>query len=694
MPICHELKDLVCTIDRAAVLRAMQCSVDSPACKTVVREYEKIYPRIFPILKPVGIVGMDRLPASAETAQYRAGLPVIYMCTSIGGTAVAESRSAFQEGNYLEGLLWDTMADCALFSLEKAAVEQLRAFCAENGVGICAQLSAPEDIPMSIQRVIWERLELKKRFGIHISDGYMFDPVKTVCTVFVLTEDSDIFQAGHDCRKCGNTGCLFRSIPDVKVTVCQGGHEEGVLVKAQERLIDTLIRQGYKITAACGGKGRCNKCGIRILEGNAAVSDADRQAFSETELAAGWRLSCQLFPVEDLKISLPIDNQGEFEVIAEHSENTELHEEEDQSFFVSIDIGTTTVAMELLGAGSGKIIHSATIVNSQRVYGADVMTRIDASVNGKQAELQQSIQKDLKSGFQRLLADGGVDRAKVGHIAVSGNTTMTHLLMGYDCTKLGTYPFQPVTTDFIEGSGKEILGFETAETSVLPGISAFVGGDIVSGLYACGFHKTEELCLLIDLGTNGEMALGSRDRILVTSTAAGPAFEGGNISCGMGSVNGAICAANYKGGGLALKTIGGKEPVGICGTGVIELTAALLSAGYLSETGALCEKYFASGVPLATSFDGKGIVFTQKDVRELQLAKSAIRAGIEVLLLKYGVRASDVKQIYLAGGFGYRLDAEKAIAIGMIPKAFEGRIQAVGNSSLAGTSKYLLSTTS
>ena len=183
--------------------------------------------------------------------------------------------------------------------------------------------------------------------------------------------------------------------------------------------------------------------------------------------------------------------------------------------------------------------------------------------------------------------------------------------------------------------------------------------------------------------------MGNKDRILVTSTAAGPAFEGGNITWGTGSIPGAICSVKLEGTDVQVKTIRDQAPEGICGTGVVEITAELVREEIVSDSGVLDDEFFERGFPLAKTPDGKEIVFTQKDVREIQLAKAAVRAGVETLLLRYGIEKEDVSRVYLAGGFGYKLDTSKAIAIGMLPEEFKDRIEAVGNSSLAGAVKYL-----
>ena len=262
--------------------------------------------------------------------------------------------------------------------------------------------------------------------------------------------------------------------------------------------------------------------------------------------------------------------------------------------------------------------------------------------------------------------------------------------MGYSCETLGVYPFTPVNIQTIETTLKELLRTEEISDCpvvVLPGISTYVGGDIISGLFALEFDKRKEISVLIDLGTNGEMAIGNQERILVTSTAAGPAFEGGNIVCGTGSIPGAICHVAMDADlHVETETIGGKPPVGICGTGVIESTCELLRTERINETGRLDEEYFEEGFPLT---EDEKIRIYQKDVREIQLAKSAIRAGLETLIRKYQVSCEDIDQIYIAGGFGYKLDIEKAVQIGLLPEECKEKITAVGNSSLQGAKKSL-----
>jgi len=689
------------------VLHAIDCMTDSPVYEEFVDEYADIHEELLKMAEPVGILGFGKLTDKTATGEYSAGTQVIFAVTSVGDKIKQYSTRAFAEGDYVRGMLADAIADSALFSLEGRMLEKLKAVCGEHGVGILKRLEAPHDIPMEVQREVWERLKLKETLGIDISCGYMFDPVKTTCQVFVISEDADTFKAQHDCRKCSNTDCKYRNIPKVEITVKKGAETKKLLLEDGQSLMEILIQNGYYISAVCGGKGRCGKCKVRVLKGSAPVTAEDEKFFTKEELDAGWRLSCLLYPTEDLTVVFELEDESEFVAVSEYgSKSGEMSGDKidaygeieacdkdgtcDTEYYIAIDIGTTTIAMQLLGKTSGDIKHTITTVNSQRKYGADVITRIKASVDSKKSELKECILKDLKEGMQALLKVTGVEMSKVTCIAIAGNTTMIHLLMGYDCDGLGVYPFTPVNIDMIVGSMEDVLGISgDAKVVILPGISTYVGGDIVSGLYACGFNKTEEINLLVDLGTNGEMALGNRDKMLVTSTAAGPAFEGGNIEWGMGSVAGAICSVELDGVRAKCHTILDKEPVGICGTGVVEAVAELLREDILDDTGLLADEYFDDGFELAKTGDGRKIVLTQKDIRELQLAKSAIRAGIETLLIKCGIEKSRVSKVYLAGGFGYRLNTDKAIAIGMLPEEFADITEAIGNSSLAGAVKYL-----
>lgn len=363
---------------------------------------------------------------------------------------------------------------------------------------------------------------------------------------------------------------------------------------------------------------------------------------------------------------------GEFEALADYEYKSAA---KSSGTAVCIDIGTTTIAFELIN--NGKAAGSHTELNAQRRFGADVLSRIEAANRGRSGELRELIQYQLLSGVRKLAAQ----TEQIDKIVIAANTTMVYLLMGYPCGELGAHPFEAAHTQTVETTFKRIVpnSFVDAKTIVLGGVSAFVGGDITSGLYMCDFDLSDNINLFIDLGTNGEMAIGNKDRILVTSTAAGTAFEGGRISRGTGSVDGAISGVDIKAG--TVKTINDKPPIGICGTGVIEAVSELLSNGLIDKTGLLTSEYFENGYPLTDK-----IRFMQSDVREVQMAKSAIQSGIETLMKNYG--AADIETLYLAGGFGHGLDIKKAANIGLIPRTLADRVKILGNSALGGAARY------
>ncbi len=501
----------------------------------------------------------------------------------------------------------------------------------------------------------------------------------------------EVFEVQHDSR--------HGSVSEVSLQINTETGSRDMICAEGVNLLEVLVQNGYRLPSPCGGTGRCGKCRVRVREGQAPVTLAEEACFSKEELKCGWRLACKLVPEHGMTVFVPEEQEhqiletGMDQVHPAQKEETPGKEKREFSGYeVVIDIGTTTLVFQLLDGPERNVLHAVSMLNGQRAFGADVISRIQASTAGKKKELASLIRKDLVSGMKKLLEECGVDGKEVSRIAIGANTAMVHLLMGYDCSALGVFPFQAVTLSMLKISWKDLVGEETvwnAETIIFPGISAFVGGDITAGLYACGFDRKEKLALLIDLGTNGEMVLGNKDRLLVTSTAAGPAFEGGSISCGTGSVAGAVCSVKIADGEMKVKTLWDKPPTGICGTGVVELMAELVRQNIVDETGLLAEKYFEEGFPVAETAEGKKLVFTQGDIRELQLAKAAVRAGIEVLLKRYGVGKEQVAEVYVAGGFGYGLNKDKAIAIGMLPEEFREKATAAGNSCIAGLGRFL-----
>lgn len=377
-----------------------------------------------------------------------------------------------------------------------------------------------------------------------------------------------------------------------------------------------------------------------------------------------------------------------------------------KNHFIAIDIGTTTIAMALIDEITGEVINTYTSLNHQRKYGADVISRITAANSGKAEELKKLIEEDLWKGIKALVVTE--KETNLNKVIIAGNTTMIHLLMGYSCESLGKYPFVSEHLKQIQCTLKECIGrfqnheskinmisdeeetkvyskYENTPVTILPGISAFVGGDIVADVVACEGFETEEICLLIDLGTNGEMVLGNKDRLLTASAAAGPAFEGGNITCGMASIPGSICQVKIQNQKAIIRTIKSEMPPnGICGTGLVSAMAQLKQNRLINEDGELKQPYHKNGFPLWIFENGEKIALYQKDVREFQMAKAAIRAGIEILMEEYGCIPAEVKSVFIAGGFGRAINIEDILTTGIMPEAFRDKISIIGNGVLHG----------
>lgn len=681
-------------VNKAEVFEEIGCYPESDLYDEFSEEYEEILEEIVSLCNPVCLIEYTDLKDQTiiRNAEEDAGAYVVLY--SIGRKISDYSTKCFQEGDYVKGMLINAMADSALFSMEKEVELYLKQMCEHMQLGISSRLEAPHDVPMEIQKYVYDITKAKELCGFEMSTGYMIDPVKSNVILFMLTKDKDIFAVKHDCRKCQNYTCRHRKELGTNITVIDGNRSFVLTIKERQSILEALVSHDKRYSAVCGGNGKCGKCGIRLTAGTLPITESDRKIFSEEELKKGKRLSCKAFPLDEVTIELNFKKEMDYQIITEGiAWNKTEAADISQVCGIAIDIGTTTIAMQLIDLERKKLLGTYTTVNHQRRYGADVIARIKASIEGKKEQLHGSVISDLSEGIHYLMAESKIPKERITKVVISGNTTMIHLLMGYDCKGLGEYPFTPENIELQE------VPFETlfhtselqAKVTVLPGISAFVGGDIVSGLYACDVDDTEEYFLLVDLGTNGEMAVGNRERILVTSAAAGPAFEGGNITHGTGSIEGAISNVSIVNGEAKITTIGDVPPTGICGTGVIEIVAELVRAGYVDETGYLDENRFGNGYVLAQKTDGQEIIFTQQDVREVQLAKAAVRAAVETLLLRYGISKEQVSNVYIAGGFGYRLDCRKAIEIGMLPEEFSTKVKTVGNSSLSGAVQFLLS---
>jgi len=359
------------------------------------------------------------------------------------------------------------------------------------------------------------------------------------------------------------------------------------------------------------------------------------------------------------------------------------------AYAVAIDIGTTTIVFEAIDLSSGIAMKSLSMVNRGRLYGHDVMTRITHSVQGARDAIHQIMHDDLIMGIAELIHQCKFSSAQLKKIVVAGNTTMMHILQNFALDSLGVAPFQPISTDIKHWDAQRLFKTlnVTCDVILLPCISAFVGADTVSGLLFCGWQQDTAPHLFIDIGTNGEIALFHDHKITCTSSAAGPALEGGNISCGIASIPGAIYNIRYseEKNVFNIRTINDVSPAGLCGTAIIDLMSELLTHDLMDPSGVLNKNapcILDKNVMIVSGADP--ILFSQNDVRAVQLAKASLRAGIEILLEDANLSHEDIKTVYLAGGFGYNINVTNACRIGLLPMAFQNKTIAVGNASLGG----------
>ena len=377
----------------------------------------------------------------------------------------------------------------------------------------------------------------------------------------------------------------------------------------------------------------------------------------------------------------------------------------------AVDIGTTTLVFYLLDLESGRQLAVDSAYNPQKKFGADVITRVQHTQGNPEGikELRDTLVKALNRGLAETAAEVGSGADNIYRLTLAGNTIMLHTLLGKDCEKIARSPFVPLFSEQLSFR-PEALSLELnpgGEVELLPSISGYVGADITADMLATGVGDSPEYQLLIDIGTNGEIALGRNDKIYACSVAAGPSFEGGNISSGMAALPGAVDSFKIFMDRLEYTTIKGEKPRGICGSGLLDLIGGLLKIGIITESGALQQpesmpefwrkryqeleevkalKLFSQG----ESRGGREIYLTQKDIRQLQLAKGAIRAGIEILQQEADISKEEIKDVYLVGGFANYLAPEMACRIGMVPEVLSDRIQQAGNGAGAGARMMLL----
>lgn len=441
-------------------------------------------------------------------------------------------------------------------------------------------------------------------------------------------------------------------------------------------LRDLLLAEGVEFP--CGGDGVCGDCTVRVVEGSAPVTPAMRDLLTEEELADGWRLGCCLSLEESGVKPVCVEvRQWQTVILAD---NLPLAFEARSGFGAAVDLGTTTVVVQCVNLATGEIAGSRSALNRQARHGADVMSRVQHALRHP-GVLTVCVREQIGA----MLAEAA-DGRPVEEVLIVGNTVMHHLFCAEAMEPLASAPFRSQSLDARSFAGADLGWAGSPETRVtfLPCIGGFVGSDLLVGLLASGIAEAPGREAMMDLGTNGELAVIAGARIFCASTAAGPAFEGGRISCGMRAGSGAIHRVDRQGRGAVCQVIGGGPAQGICGSGLVDAIACALDAGHLASNGRL--RTPQAGIRLSNS-----LFLTQRDVRELQLAKGAIAGGLHLLREVAGITA--LERIHLAGAFGNYVREASARRIGLLPGARDSHgscVHAAGNAALRGARLLLL----
>lgn len=507
-------------------------------------------------------------------------------------------------------------------------------------------------------------------------------------------------------------------------------------------MITALESVGIAVSAPCGGRCFCGKCLVRVEGAAGEILASERRFISEEMLAAGWRLACactiegdMMVYVETQSATVMVDGvEGDVKlapiaraiqtecaapsIATQRSDAARLADalgcsETDISdealamlpealradknvwatlfdgkvtgvysaqpgmYACAVDIGTTTMAAYLIDLATGRQLAAASMLNPQRSRGGDVITRANYTIDAPDGlyELAASIRAGVSELIDGMRAQNGIEREAVRHITVVGNTIMMHIFAGLCVKYIATLPFVPAYSAARHVPASALnMDYPCAMVTLGPCVAGYVGADTVAAAIACGMDRPGEAALLMDVGTNGEMVLRTDRGLWCCAAAAGPAFEGAHIKCGSGAVEGAVDSVKIEGDDVRVTTIGGKKPASICGSGVVSAIAEMLKAGLIDETGCLEDEFELA----------EGVSICQKDVREVQLAKAAIAAGVEIMAEAAGIAVSDIRKLYLAGGFGSYMDKKAACEIGLIPMELIDTISSVGNAAGSG----------
>lgn len=440
------------------------------------------------------------------------------------------------------------------------------------------------------------------------------------------------------------------------------------------------LLKSFMIEFPCGGKGICGNCKVRILAGSVFKDIKHQEILNKKNLSFEWCLACYSKVEDDLVIEIP---EGKMKVQSDETDIDVQYAE--QGFAVAVDLGSTTVVSQLVDLSTGKVMAECSGINPQSSYGADIVSRMSYAIENIENKLFLSGIIRSYIGEQINELKNKCDYPDIKKIRIVGNSVMHNLFSGFDVSGLSKAPFQSEHNNLCRFRPKD-LSWDLSSGCIvefLPNIGHFVGSDVLGGIVASGIMDSEKYSLLVDLGTNGEIVLGNKEGFLFTSTAAGPAFEGINISCGMRAAPGAISEVEFQNGSFVVSTIGDSAPEGICGSGLVDTVSCLLKNGLIDFTGAIQEE----GKDRFEISDG--IFLSIEDIREFQLAKAAIATGIQILLNHSSLSSKDISNVYITGGLGNYINVDNIRFLGIIPEIPESKYKRISNAALLGCKKLL-----
>ncbi len=649
------------------VLAMAECHKDNPSYDSYSQLFDQLVNQYVKEVRPKGYVQIEGQE--------------VRCLVSLGPDCDTWIKDAFNQYMYLEGMILNSLFDCILFEASNELYGLIKDDLEDQGFLSIRYEPGQENVSMEMQKYLFDKMDSEFDLDMFITEGYMLSPTKSMVYYYKLEDEDCAHGIDHDCSSCP-TGCRNRKY---RISLISGDSKRVIQGRQGENILEVLRRNHVFVDAPCGGKKVCGKCKIKLGKHNFDLVEEEKNFLGSQGLEDGYVLACYHTLNQDLEVFLDPDL---------HSDSHEDHHIETgyapfnieeprfsgqgNGYGIAVDIGTTTLVVSLIDLSTGQVLGIKKALNPQKPYGADVISRIQYTTENQDHFLGKIIRNKIMDLSQDLIGDHGIT---IREMVVSGNTTMIYLLLDINPEKLAHAPFETVERPELIRHSKDLFGGDLSfDLVVLPWISAYVGGDIVSGIFATNIYKDPGNILLIDIGTNGEMVLKTDKGMVSAATAAGPAFEGANITCGMGSISGAICEIKASDKGYEILTLGEKEAKGINGSALVDMTALLLENGKVDMMG-----YMESPEKIY-----KDIAMYPADVRQVQLAKGAIHAGAQVLMDEASLSADDIDHVYIAGGFGSHMNINHAVAIGLIPKGLKSKVKVVGNSSLAGGVKYLL----